>query len=360
MTAHNHIPTFSVAMATYNGERHLREQLDSIAAQTLLPCELRIGDDGSTDRTADIIAEFARSAPFPVEFHLNKPRRGYGDSFLETAKRCSGDYIAFCDQDDVWLPHKLERCHEALGRTSGEAPTLVAHAAEIVRADLTRTGRTEPAHPRDKVCGPLARALDWGPLGCTQVFRRELVCEIAISKRAPTILAKVDPYPHDWWIGILGNVLGTTIEIAQPLSLYRRHGATTSDAGAPAPRFSVSAVRSTGAEHYDRVAWMWRAIAECLDDHASRTRRVEWRERMKSAAGAYEALALAWERRARIHKEAGLVDRVKALVEGLVQPGYFGLGSSSLGTRSLMKDAAVALAPHLFRHTGPTVGTPGT
>src|SRR5690349_15385572 len=98
----------SVAMATYNGAPFLPEQLQSLAAQTLPPFELVVCDDGSTDRTIQILREFATSAPFPVRIHENSERLGFGDNFLKAAALCQGDWIAFCDQDDIWLPHKLE------------------------------------------------------------------------------------------------------------------------------------------------------------------------------------------------------------------------------------------------------------
>ena len=65
-------PRISVAMATYNGERYIREQLDSIARQTLLPIEIVITDDGSTDRTREVVEEFARTSPFLVRLVRNE------------------------------------------------------------------------------------------------------------------------------------------------------------------------------------------------------------------------------------------------------------------------------------------------
>src|SRR5688572_16778447 len=99
--------SISIAMATYNGATFLRQQLDSIAAQTVPPIEIHIGDDGSTDNTESIVAAFATRAPFPVRFFRNDNRLGYGANFIRTAQRCAGEWIAFCDQDDVWSPGKL-------------------------------------------------------------------------------------------------------------------------------------------------------------------------------------------------------------------------------------------------------------
>ncbi|RMG82452.1 MAG: glycosyltransferase, partial [Chloroflexi bacterium] len=104
----------SVAMATYNGEACLNEQLESLVRQEHQPYELVVGDDGSSDRTLDILRAFAARAPFPVRVTVNPERLGFGENFLQTARRCSGEWIAFCDQDDVWLPHKLAACATAI------------------------------------------------------------------------------------------------------------------------------------------------------------------------------------------------------------------------------------------------------
>ena len=106
-----HSKTISVAMCTYNGEKYLREQLESIALQTRLPAELVICDDRSTDSTSEIIRNFADSAPFPVRFNLNPVNlggatKGITKNFEQASRLCTGDLIAFCDQDDVWLPKK--------------------------------------------------------------------------------------------------------------------------------------------------------------------------------------------------------------------------------------------------------------
>jgi len=131
-------PRVSVAMATYNGARFIAEQLESLSRQTLPPCELVIGDDGSTDDTLNIVEAFARTAPFPVRIHRNPQRMGHADNFLHTATLCSGDLIAFCDQDDVWLETKLARCCQAF---QDRDVVLAVHAAHVVDTNLTRLGR---------------------------------------------------------------------------------------------------------------------------------------------------------------------------------------------------------------------------
>ena len=98
----------SIAMATYNGERFLEEQLRTLSEQVRLPDEVVVCDDGSTDCTQEILAQFAKSAPFPVRLVINDRRLGWRENFLKAASICTSDYIAFCDQDDIWFPENRQ------------------------------------------------------------------------------------------------------------------------------------------------------------------------------------------------------------------------------------------------------------
>ncbi len=97
----------SIAMATYNGEKYLREQLDSILLQTITDFELIIGDDRSTDSTVTILAEYAARDP-RIHYSINPVNVGFKKNFEQVMARCQGDYIALCDQDDIWYPNHLE------------------------------------------------------------------------------------------------------------------------------------------------------------------------------------------------------------------------------------------------------------
>src|SRR5947208_14214106 len=99
--------SISVAMCTYNGERFLKEQLESLAAQTRQPDELVVCDDRSTDSTPHIVEAFARAAPFPVRLEVNDRCLGSTKNFEHAILRCTGALIALSDQDDVWHPEKL-------------------------------------------------------------------------------------------------------------------------------------------------------------------------------------------------------------------------------------------------------------
>lgn len=114
--------SISVALCTYNGEQYLATQLESLAKQTHPPSEIVVCDDGSADGTLAIVKEFARMAPYPVVIHRNAENLGSTRNFEQAIRLCTGDLIALCDQDDIWLPEKLasldtvlSRCPSALG-----------------------------------------------------------------------------------------------------------------------------------------------------------------------------------------------------------------------------------------------------
>ncbi len=108
----------SIALVAYNREQFLREQLRSIIAQSRLPDELIIGDDCSTDRTADVISEFAAQAPFPVRRYINERNEGYSRNLEFGLQLCSGDVIVLCDDDDICLPPRLKMIETEFQRSA--------------------------------------------------------------------------------------------------------------------------------------------------------------------------------------------------------------------------------------------------
>ncbi len=106
--------TVSVVMCTFNGERYVGEQLDSIVAQTWPIHELIIEDDGSTDRTVEICREYASRYPF-IQIVVNDRNLGLDANFEAATMRSTGDFVAFSDQDDVWYPERISRQMAAIG-----------------------------------------------------------------------------------------------------------------------------------------------------------------------------------------------------------------------------------------------------
>ena len=180
----------SIAMATYI-RRFLREQLESIAAQTLLPAELVICDDGSSDDTIAIIEDFASTAAFPVRPVQNDVRLGHGDNFLKAVSLCKSPYVSLCDQDDVWLPNKLSA---SLQRLTDDGSLICLHTATVTNQNLEPTGILRQCIKSDALLPALSiiplPGLGWG---MTMTFKRSLADLIEPSRRPNS------PWtPADW------------------------------------------------------------------------------------------------------------------------------------------------------------------
>lgn len=227
-------------MCTYNGEKYLREQLQSIASQTLLPDELVICDDRSTDSTTDIIGDFTSSAPFPVRLHINPVNlgaaaKGITRNFEQASRLCTGDLIAFCDQDDVWLPRKLAR----MVQTMEENPQLGGVFVDAQLIDdqgvpqgilLSETnGMTRREHRR-LMRGQVLPVL----LSMTKVYG----CTLMVDAK---LLIKLLPVPPNWWfdawVPCMVAVHSGLAFIPEPLFYYRIHAAQ-SGVGASLPTAS--------------------------------------------------------------------------------------------------------------------------
>lgn len=211
----------SIALATYNGAGHLQAQLDSLVGQNRRPDELVVSDDGSTDGSQDIVRRFAAGAPFPVRL-LERPQRlGFADNFLTAAAACTKEMIAFCDQDDVWLPEKLELAEACLLR--GQA-ALFIHQSRIVDENLNGAAELDQRMPQRGLVPPLKLdAYDLG-YGHCMVFDRRLL-EIGDLWRRPPQPRGAGQMAHDHWIMQMGALFGSIQISDRQLTLYRQHSA---------------------------------------------------------------------------------------------------------------------------------------
>ena len=223
--------TISVAMATYNAEVYIEDQLASILAQTRLPDEMVIFDDCSTDATFRICQNFANTAPFPVIFHQNRNNLGFGDNFLACAERCTGSWILFCDQDDIWTPNKIKRILEAIVSTSINL-SLICHSANVVTEELIPLNYSIPKIVNDRLYPAGSKPPFWFVGGCVMCFSSKLLNEFSAELRPidnyPNSSEKIVKMPHDKWICYIANASGGIFEIAEPLMMYRRHANATS------------------------------------------------------------------------------------------------------------------------------------
>lgn len=203
----------SIAMATYNGERFIREQLISLSQQDRLPDELVISDDASTDRTIAIVTDFASSAPFEVRIYQNGVNLGYAANFNRAIQECTGDLIFLSDQDDIWFRSKLTRIEQEFA--SHPEAMLIMNDAEITLGDGTPTGITN----LDQM---LALGLNDTQFttGCCMAFSRSFA---RLAMPVPG-----EHFVHDTWLNRLSLSLQAKRVVPTVLQYYRRHGDNTS------------------------------------------------------------------------------------------------------------------------------------
>lgn len=229
----------SIAMATYNGQRFIGEQLQSFLDQTRLPDELVISDDGSTDQTPAIAEEFARAAPFPVHLHRNPRNLGYSQNFSQALSRTTGSLVFISDQDDVWYPHKIERVCLVFADDPGALS--VVNNQLITDANQQSSGATS--------FGKMRRA------GFPDSFLVAGSCTTITRPLLELLLPVPDGIPYDSWIGWGADLLDAKRLIEEPLQIYRRHGENASD-----PNVLRSTSRWGEARQYARTdprpAWL--------------------------------------------------------------------------------------------------------
>lgn len=213
--------SISVALATLNGERFLPAQLATIAAQTLPPNELIVVDDGSTDKTIELIESFRASAPFEIRIFRNPQRLGYRRNFMRAASLCRGEFIAFCDQDDIWAKDKFATL---VNEFSDPEVQMVYHNADLIDANERFSGTVFKKRARSATLGYM-EIEPWRIVpGFTQVIRRSLVDYNSLQQHSIDMFELHEEMPHDQWYLFLASVLGKVRYVANPLASYRLHG----------------------------------------------------------------------------------------------------------------------------------------
>lgn len=327
----------SVALATFNGARYLPEQLHSLTLQTRLPFELVASDDGSSDETVQLLEQFAREAPFTVRIVQNEQRLGYADNFLAVASMCTGELVAFCDQDDFWVETKLETCEAEAHRTGAG---IVAHSGAVADENLRPTGRLVPQARRRRVVAPERCDPWWDWWGFAMVFRRRLLEVADAEQRVESqFLPGQAPLDHDDWISFLGCVLAPIAFVPEALVLHRRHQDTITETPADVSR--VEASQAHGEEwhhaHYrglERLALeravFWRRTAPGLSGHEQ--------ELALRAAARYDRFADVYRRRQAIYAGSRRSPRVGAIAGMLARGGYRRRNRGGIGLGALAKD----------------------
>lgn len=210
-----HSPRISVAMATHNGERFLREQLDSLFRQSRLPDEVVVSDDASTDGTVQLLQTYSELHPLRVETHA--VNIGVNANFFHALACTTGEWICICDQDDIWLPEKIETLGRAMQKMDQARPAAVSSSRIDVNADGEKTGE----HRQKYTSGWKATLLTLDrSQGCTMMINRRLL-ERALYWYNNSEWA--DKVMYDVLLSVVAAVEGEKINLPDPLMLYRHH-----------------------------------------------------------------------------------------------------------------------------------------
>lgn len=250
----------SVALATFRGSRYLAPLLDSLAAQSRLPDELIVSDDGSDDDTVLILETFARRAPFPVNI-IRQPRNvGVLDNFYSAFRGCAGEVIFYCDQDDIWDPRKIELMVEPF---ASPRVHFAAHRSAVVDQFLNGDG-VVPKNPRYGTIKFPANPRFLYAHGHQMAFHRDVLKVMEtlrpyLATEAPSLANNFDVY-----IPFCASLIGDVYLSPLPLVQFRRHSESVSSlAKAQArqsrvARLSASA-SSTASALGERVALLQEA-----------------------------------------------------------------------------------------------------
>lgn len=213
----------AILLATYNGEKYLAAQLDSILSQTEQGFHLYIRDDSSTDSTMAIAQTYAEKRPAQISFSQNTQNSGSAKSnFLGMMADVQADYVMLCDQDDVWLPDKLARLLEEmrLAETQYGAQTpLLAHSdMRVVDNGLQPVSTSFWAYAQiDAQQTTLHRiAVQNAVTGCATLYNRALA---ALLQTPPAYCIM-----HDWWLALTAAAFGHILPLPEATVLYRQHG----------------------------------------------------------------------------------------------------------------------------------------
>ncbi|MBR6117887.1 MAG: glycosyltransferase [Paludibacteraceae bacterium] len=212
----------SIALASYNGARFLRDQLDSLYTQTLLPDEVVVCDDASTDGTADILKEYHDK--YGLKYVINDHSLGCNQNFFKAIDLCSGEYICICDQDDIWLPNKIETVYHKIHSLDNSKPLCVSS----LRYDIDAEGNIIGEVNGPETSGWRGTLLSYGRnQGCTLIINRllkDLVMDIVHNK--PDLASQMY---YDELISYSAVIKGEKVNLPDKLIYYRHHDKNTVD-----------------------------------------------------------------------------------------------------------------------------------
>ena len=229
--------TSSIALITYNGEQFFQRQLESIAQQTRLPDELIICDDCSSDRTVEIAEEFASTVPFKVRIFQNQTNLSFGLNFRKAFFLAENDITFFCDQDDVWLPEKIEKTMDCFEKNAAvgmvlsrdifvDADEKPIKLRNLAKNDDPDNGNSEKSNSEKSNSEKQFLETDFPKLlskGYFQWAAHNMACRThfrdALFSNAPPTSVIFDP-----WVFRCMGALTDVCVLKKPYVLWRKHG----------------------------------------------------------------------------------------------------------------------------------------
>ena len=212
----------AILMATYNGEKYICQQIDSILSQTCKDWELYIHDDGSTDNTIAVVESYVEKYPNKIHLIDDKSTGGAKYNFFYMFGQVEAPYYMTCDQDDVWLDKKIELTYDKMLTIENKAdvPCLVYTELRVVDSELNTIADTMSGY-QSLDCHKRTInqfILQNSVTGCTMMINRALRDKMLhITDIDNTIM-------HDWWAALVAAQFGKTAFIDEPTILYRQHG----------------------------------------------------------------------------------------------------------------------------------------
>lgn len=212
--------TVAVLMSTYNGERYLKEQIESIITQSFSNWQLYIRDDGSTDHTVSIINEFVHKDKRIIFLNANFDKNlGVTRSFMKLLESAEANYYMFSDQDDYWKKDKIELTLKKMQDAEEKfnyKPICVHTNLTIVDNNLN--GNLLMKKPEDTWSNFKQLLFKNCVTGCTMMINQALKRQINFNDKK-----LVNVYLHDWWIALIAAAFGKVIYLEEPTILYRQH-----------------------------------------------------------------------------------------------------------------------------------------
>ncbi len=255
----------AILLAVYNGEKYLKEQIESVLNQSFKDIKIIIRDDGSTDNSIGIIDDFCNMYPDKIFSIKGTPTGNAKSNFARLLETCDDDYIMFCDQDDVWLPNKVEKTLKVMKsvENGGETPVLVHTDLKVVDGELCEIAPSFFEFQKliqDNITLPKLLVQNY-VTGCTVMINRALKDKCG---KVPHICIM-----HDWWLALVAVLFGKLVCVNEPTMLYRQH--SNNQVGAKAS-YGIAFIKRKIAtldkvrENYNATYIQAASLLECYGD----------------------------------------------------------------------------------------------